>query len=137
MKLYQKYLEIRTRKLYDFINITQRVEEIVKESGIRNGLVFVKSTHNTATVFLQEDDPSIFEDMKELFERILPLNGSYKHAYEGNENATAHLKSNLLGSCVCVPIVNGELELGGWQQVIFVELFKAMRRKVIVTVIGE
>jgi len=137
MKLFRKVIEIRTKGYNDFIDITSQLEKVVKEAKVKKGILFANSLHNTAALIIQENDPSIFEDMKNFFEKILPLNGKYKHDYEGNENATSHQKSSLLGNSISIPIENNELVLGTWQRVIFIEFFEPRIRKVVVTILGE
>ena len=137
MKIYQKEIKIETKGPYDFIDITDKVNEIVKESGIKNGIVSLFSLHNTACIIIQENDKTIFKDIEEFFDRILPLNTKYHHNYEGNINATAHIKTNLLSQSLCIPIKDGKLLLGTWQRIIFLELFEARERKVFITIIGE
>ncbi|MFZ8830234.1 MAG: secondary thiamine-phosphate synthase enzyme YjbQ [Candidatus Aenigmatarchaeota archaeon] len=137
MKVFQKEIKVRTKGANDFIDITKEVEEIVKESKVNNGIAALNSLHNTACLIIQENDETIFEDMRKFFDRILPLNEKYSHSYEGSLNATAHLKSNLLSQSLTLPIKNGKLVLGTWQRIIFVELFEARERKVFVTIIGE
>ncbi len=137
MKLFQKTLRIETKGYYDFVRITEKVQEIVNESKIKKGIAFINSLHNTAALLIQEDDSTIFEDLKTCLERVTPLKAKYHHDYEGNENATAHIRMNLLHSSLSVPIENGKLVLGTWQQLWFVELFEPRERKVVITVIGE
>jgi len=137
MKIYQSEIKFRTNKAYDFIDITEHLEKEVKRSKIENGMAFLNSLHNTACLIIQENDETIFEDMKKFFDKILPLNERYSHSYEGNLNATAHLKSNLLSQSVAIPIKNGNLYLGRWQRIIFVELFEPRIRTVFITIMGE
>jgi len=137
MAVFQKTVEVKTGKLYDFVNITSAVQRAVEESKIKNGIAFVNSVHNTAAVIIQEADATIHKDLIATLERLVPIDADYNHDYEGNVNATAHLKSNLLGSSVSVPVENGKLVLGTWQQLFFIELFEARRRRVVVTVVGE
>lgn len=137
MKIFQKEVEVETREMNDFIKITEKIEDVVKESKIKNGMVFVNALHNTAALIIQENDSTIHEDLKKILERIVPLKENYKHDYEGNENATAHIKSNIIGTFVTIPIKDSKLLLGTWQDVFFVELFEARKRKVFVTVVGE
>jgi secondary thiamine-phosphate synthase enzyme len=113
------------------------VEKKVEKSKIKNGMIFLNSLHNTACLIIQENDETIFEDMKKFFDKILPLNEKYSHSYEGSLNATAHLKSNLLSQSITLPIKNGNLVLGTWQRIIFVELFEPRERTVFVTILGE
>lgn len=137
MRVFQKIILLKTQKMYDFVNITKDVENIVKESNLTNGIIFVNALHSTAALILQENDETIFQDMINMFERILPSKGSYKHSYEGNENATAHLKSNLLGTSLTIPLINGKPELGTWRDIFFVELFEGRQRKIEIIIIGE
>jgi secondary thiamine-phosphate synthase enzyme len=137
MRVYQNEIKIKTKNAYDFIDITESVEKEVEKSKIKNGMIFLNSLHNTACLIIQENDETIFEDMKKFFDKILPLNEKYSHSYEGSLNATAHLKSNLLSQSITLPIKNGNLVLGTWQRIIFVELFEPRERTVFVTILGE
>jgi len=137
MKIFQKDIRIRTRAANEFIKITDEVEKVVKESKIKNGMVFVNALHNTAALIIQEYDESIHKDLIKFFEKILPLKEKYFHDYEGNLNATAHIKSNLLKTFLTIPLREGKLLLGTWQNIFFVEMFEARERIVSVTVIGE
>jgi secondary thiamine-phosphate synthase enzyme len=137
MRVYQSEIKIKTKNAYDFIDITEGVEKEVEKSKIKNGMIFLNSLHNTACLIIQENDETIFEDMKKFFDKILPLNEKYSHSYEGSLNATAHLKSNLLSQLITLPIKNGNLVLGTWQRIIFVELFEPRERTVFVTILGE
>lgn len=137
MKLLRGEISISTSKPHEFVDITDKIESFVRKSKIENGVLFANSLHNTAALIVQENDPSIFEDMKNSLERIFPQNVKYAHGYEGNVNATAHLKNSLMGSSISLPIEGGELRLGTWQRIIFVELFEPRNRKVVVTIIGE
>jgi len=137
MRIYQSEIKLKTKGAYDFVDISENVKEEVKRSRIENGVVFLNALHNTACLIIQENDKTIFEDMKKFFDRILPLSEKYSHGYEGSLNATAHLKSNLLSQSLTLPIKDGELVLGTWQRIIFVELFEPRVRTVFVTIIGE
>jgi secondary thiamine-phosphate synthase enzyme len=137
VRVYQSEIKIKTRNVYDFIDITKSVKKEIEKSKIKNGMIFLNSLHNTACLIIQENDETIFEDMKKFFDKILPLNEKYSHSYEGSLNATAHLKSNLLSQSITLPIKNGNLVLGTWQRIIFVELFEPRERTVFVTILGE
>lgn len=138
MKFYRDTIELKTQRNFQYINITEKVKDIVNKSKIKEGIVFVNSAHNTATVILQEDDSTIHEDMKEIIEELIPFNRDYRHSYEGNVNAASHVKNQLLGnSNLTIPVKDGELYLGTWQQVFFLELLEPRRREIIVTVTGE
>ena len=138
MKFYRDTIELKTEKYFQYINITKKVQEIVNKSKVKDGIVFVNAAHNTATVILQEDDSTIHEDTKEIIEELIPLNRGYRHDYEGNVNATSHIKNQIMGnSNLTIPVKDGNLALGTWQQVFFLELLESRSRKVIVTIIGE
>jgi secondary thiamine-phosphate synthase enzyme len=137
MKIFQKTLVLKTKGIHDFIKITENVQNVVKESKIKNGMVFVNALHNTAALIIQEYDPTIHTDLIKILEKIVPLKEKYSHNYEGNENATAHIKSNLLKTFLTIPLKDGELVLGTWQNIFFVELFESREREVLVTIIGE
>jgi len=138
MKFFKETIELDTKKNFQYINITEKVQDIVNKSKVKDGIVFVNCAHNTATVILQEADASIHEDTKEIIEELIPLNRNYRHSYEGNENATSHIKNQLLGnSNLTIPVKNGQLSLGTWQQVFFLELLEPRRREIIITIIGE
>lgn len=138
MKFYRDAIELKTQRNFQYINITDKLQEIVDKSKIKEGIIFVNAAHNTATVILQEADSSIHEDTKEIIEELVPFNRNYRHSYEGNINAASHLKNQLLGnSNLTIPVKGGTLYLGTWQQVFFLELLESRRREVIVTVIGE
>jgi secondary thiamine-phosphate synthase enzyme len=137
MMFFKKPILVRTKGMNDFVKITDKVENVVKESKIKNGMVFLNSLHNTAALIIQEDDSTIHRDLVNMLEGIAPVKGKYEHDYEGSKNAVAHLKTNLLDSTLTVPLENGKLVLGTWQQIFFVELFEPRERKIIVTVMGE
>jgi len=138
MKFHRGTIELKTQRNFQYINITDKVQEIVNKSKIKEGIVFVNAAHNTATVILQEADSSIHEDTKEIIEELIPFDRNYRHSYEGNVNAASHVKNQILGnSNLTIPVKNGELYLGTWQQVFFLELLEPRTREVIVTVIGE
>lgn len=137
MKVFQKTISIKTKAPNNFIEVTDEIQKIVSNSKIKNGIVFANALHNTAALIIQEADPSIHRDLVKILEKNVPLNERYEHDYEGNINATAHIKSNLLGTFVTIPIQEGKLVLGTWQRLFFVELFESRNRKILVTVIGE
>jgi secondary thiamine-phosphate synthase enzyme len=137
MSVFQKTLEVKTKGAYDFVEVTDEIADVVKESKIKNGIVFANALHNTAALIIQENDSAIHRDLTKTLEKLFPQDEKYQHDYEGNVNATAHLKSNFLGTFVTIPIAKGEMQLGTWQSIFFVELFEQRKRKIVVTVVGE
>lgn len=137
MGVYQKSIAIETRKMYDFVKFTDKVQKIIDEAKIENGIAIVNTQHTTAAVIIQENDRELHNDIASALERLVPLDEDYEHVEEGKENAAAHIKSTLLGPSKSVSIVNGKLDLGTWQDIFFLELLEPRHRKVLVTVIGE
>jgi len=137
MAIFQKIIQLKTKKLYDFMEITDEIQEAVKESKIENGIVFANALHNTAALIIQENDSTIHKDLINTLEKLFPTGAKYEHDYEGNENATAHLKSNFLGTTITIPLTSRKLNLGTWQSIFLVELFEPRTRKIVITIIGE
>lgn len=127
-------LKIRSRKRADVVDITDRVQEIVKESGVETGLCQVYVPHTTAGVFINENaDPDVMADFLTTLDRLVPWKNDYQHA-EGN--AAAHIKSTLIGTSQTVPVRNGKLALGQWQGIYFAEFDGPRERHFQVTVLG-
>lgn len=132
----------------EFVDITTHVTDHLKETAIQNGFVLVYSTHTTGAIVIQENEPLLIEDMKSTIERLAPRSADYKHNDFGirtvhmseNEcpNGHSHCQHLALGSSETLPVVEGELILGTWQRVFFVELDheNTKGRKVIVQIIG-
>ncbi|MCD6522985.1 MAG: YjbQ family protein [Candidatus Diapherotrites archaeon] len=137
MKVKTKRIRVKTRHDHEYIDITDEAQSFVKETGINQGILNIFSEHTTAAITIQEADEDMHSDTKEFLKDILPLNKKYRHDYEGNINATAHIKNQLFGSSTTIPIINGNLALGTWQRIFFIEFFKARNREVILTIIGE
>ena len=137
MSVFQKTISIRTSKIYDFVEITNEVEKAAKESKMKNGIVFVNMLHLTAALIFQENDSTILRDLIKTLEKMVSMKENYEHNYEGNENATAHIKANLLGTVVTVPLKNSNLQLGTYQSLFVVELFEPRNREIVITIIGE
>ena len=127
-------LALRSRKRADVVDITDRVQEIVKSSGVEAGLCQVYVPHTTAGVFINENaDPDVMEDFLATLDRLVPWKNDYQHA-EGN--AAAHIKSTLVGTSQTVPVRDGKLALGRWQGIYFAEFDGPRERHVQVTVLG-
>jgi secondary thiamine-phosphate synthase enzyme len=128
-------IEVSSTSRQQFIDITDRVEGVVNKSGVKNGVCFLYVPHTTAGITINENaDPSVVTDIIETLERVIPLDGRYRHL-EGN--AHAHIKSSILGHSACVLIEDGRLMLGTWQGVFLCEFDGPRRRKVLVKIIEE
>ncbi len=130
-----KYLEVVTQKRTHFEDITDAIQEIVDESGIKNGICYLYVPHTTAGIFINENaDPDVKWDIEQTLEKLIPWENQYKHI-EGN--AAAHIKSVLVGTNTFVPIKDGKLMLGTWQGIFFAEFDGPRDRKVIVKIIPD
>jgi secondary thiamine-phosphate synthase enzyme len=137
MKFATEYLWFNTSKKREYINITAKVEEIVRQSDIQEGMVLVSAMHITASVYVNDAEQGLIEDIDEWLEKLAPFNINYRHHQTGETNGDAHLKSLLMHHEVIVPVTNGKLDLGPWQQVYYAEFDGQRRKRVIIKVMGE
>jgi len=137
MKSHTRYLWFNTQKRREYINITEEVEEAVRESGIREGMAIVSAMHITAGVYVNDAEPGIIQDIDEMLERVAPFGKHYHHHQTGEDNGDAHLKSILVHHQVIIPITNGKLDLGPWQQVYYAEFDGQRKKRVIIKVLGD
>ncbi len=137
MYVHTEYLQFNTKNRYDTIHITPEVEEIVRESGIREGMVLVSAMHITAGVYVNDLESGLIVDIQEWLEKLAPYGQPYKHHQTGEDNGDAHLKRLLIGHQVILPITNGKLDLGTWEQVFYAEFDGQRKKRVIVKVMGE
>ncbi len=126
---------VETTKRRELINITSKVEEIVRRSGIKDGICLIFVPHATAALAINEDEPNVRKDYMNLLERLVPEEGNYYHNIIDN-NADSHLLSFLLKPFLVLPVKDGELVRGTWQELFLVELDGPRRRRVVVTVLG-
>ena len=136
MKHATEYLTFETPHRRDYVNITDRVEAFVRESGIEHGLVLVNPMHITAAVYVNDDERGLLKDIEAWAERLAPVS-DYHHHETGESNGDAHLKNLLLGHQVVLPVTKGDLDLGPWEQVFYAEFDGQRRKRVIVKVLGE
>ena len=137
MKSATEYIWFNTSKHREFINITDRVEELVQRSGIAEGFVLVSAMHITAGVYVNDAEAGLIADIEEWLEHLAPYRSDYRHHATGETNGDAHLKSLLVHHEVIVPITDGKLDLGPWQQVYYAEFDGQRRKRVIVKALGE
>lgn len=128
-------LDIKTYSQVEFREITHKVREVVKESGVKSGICLVYVPHTTAGVMINEHaDPDVVNDIATQLETMVPQRGKYKH---GEGNAAAHIKATLIGSSVTVIIQYGDLALGTWQGIFFGEFDGPRSRNVLVEIIAD
>ena len=133
-----RQVSVTTTKPLQFVDITDAVAHEVEASGVREGVVLLRSRHTTAAVTCTEGDPSIHEDCLELLREQLPVSRKYRHSAEGAENAVAHLAEMMVfGDSTWAPVRNSKLDLGTWQRLFLVELFEPRRRTVDVAILGD
>ena len=139
MKSYTEYLWFNTRGRRELINITPRIEDLVKKSGVREGLCLVNAMHITASVFINDDETGLHDDFEKWLERLAPHGptSQYGHNLTGEDNADAHLKRSVMGREAVVAITRGELDFGPWEQIFYGEFDGRRRKRVLVKIIGE
>lgn len=137
MKTETEYLWFNTRKHREYIRITDEVAKIVRKSAIQEGMVLVSAMHITAGIYVNDAEDGIIADMDEWLEKLAPFKENYRHHHTGETNGDSHLKSLLIGHEVIVPITEGELDLGPWQQIYYAEFDGRRKKRVIVKVMGN
>ncbi len=137
MKSATEYLWFNTQRQREYINITEEVSGIVARSGIKEGFLLVSAMHITAGVYVNDAESGLIADIDEWLEKVAPFRSDYRHHHTGETNGDAHLKSLLVHHEVIVPITEGRLDLGPWQQVYYAEFDGRRRKRVVVKAIGE
>ncbi|HEX2491233.1 MAG TPA: secondary thiamine-phosphate synthase enzyme YjbQ [Blastocatellia bacterium] len=137
MKSFTKYLTFHTEKRREYINITDEVAGAIAESAIKEGLALVSAMHITAAVYVNDAEDGLIEDIDEWLEQLAPARPDYRHHLTGEDNGDAHLKNLLIHHQVLLPITNGRLDLGTWQQVYYAEFDGQRRKRLILKIIGE
>ena len=138
MKSETRYLTFNVPARMDFVNITGEVEDVVRTSGIREGLCLVNAMHITASVFINDDEPGLHQDYKDRLEALAPHEPSrYRHNRTGEDNGDAHHKRQIMGREVVVAVTNGKLDFGPWERIFYGEFDGRRPKRVLVKVIGE
>jgi len=138
MKSYRKELWFNVPTRRGFINITHQVEEALRESGVKEGLVLVNAMHITASVFINDNESGLHHDFDVWLEKLAPHEpvSQYRHN-TGEDNADAHLKRQVMGREVIVAITNGRLDFGPWEQIFYGEFDGRRKKRVLIKIIGE
>lgn len=136
MKAHTEYLTFNTRKRYEMVHITDKIEQIVRNSGIDDGLCFVSPMHITAAVYVNDHEDGLIEDIGEWLQQLAPRGPDYRHHQTGEDNGDAHLKSLLLHHETTLPVTRGRLDLGPWQRVFYAEFDGQRSKRMIVKVLG-
>jgi secondary thiamine-phosphate synthase enzyme len=132
-------ISLRTNAKDDIVDITSKVQEIVSRSNVKNGLACVFVVGSTAAVTTVEHEPGLVADMKDAMERLYPKDVVYEHHQRwGDGNGHSHIRASFVGPSLTVPVVGGSLQLGTWQQIVFMEFDNKPRtREITVQVVGE
>jgi len=137
MNFTTEYLDFNTRQKREYINITEKIEDVIHRSGIQEGMVLVSAMHITAGVYVNDAEDGLIEDIDEWLEQMAPFRSDYRHHRTGETNGDAHLKSLLIHHEVIVPVTSGRLDLGPWQQIYYEEFDGRRRKRLIIKVMGE
>ncbi|HBT39877.1 MAG: hypothetical protein XD58_0715 [Thermotoga sp. 50_1627] len=128
-----KNFSVRTKQRIEMVDVTEQVQQIVRESGVRSGVCLVFVPHTTAAITINEGaDSSVRLDITETLSELVPFGASYHHL-EGNSDA--HIKASLIGPSVTIPVENGRLALGTWQRVFFCEFDGPRARQIFVQIV--
>ena len=136
MIVFTDYLWFNTKHRQQFVRITDEIAEIVAKSGVKEGTVLVSAMHITAGVYVNDWENGLIHDFQEWLERLAPAGLNYRHHETGEDNADAHLKRTIMGHQVTLPITNGTLDLGPWEQVFYAEFDGRRKKRVVVKVMG-
>ena len=122
-----------------FLNITREVEDCLRESGVKEGLVLINAMHITASVFINDDEPGLHADYEKWLERLAPHEptSQYRHNRTGEDNADAHMKRQVMGREVVVAVTGGKLDFGPWEQIFYGEFDGGRKKRALIKIIGE
>jgi thiamine phosphate synthase YjbQ (UPF0047 family) len=153
MRSHTVYMTFNTERRRELVRITEDVQEAVDASGVREGLVLVSAMHITAGVWVNDDEPGIHEDVLEWLDKLappswkependvarelLPDGGDYRHHRGGEDNGDAHFKNLLTHQQAVLPVTDGRLDLGPWQQVFYCEFDGRRKKRLVIKVLGE
>ena len=137
MKSLTQHLWFNTKNRIEFINMTDKVEYIVKKSDVKEGLVLVNAMHITSSVYINDAESGLINDFQKWLKELVPMGEDYQHNFTGEDNAYAHLMRTVMGREVVVAISNGKLDFGPWEQIYYGEFDGKRKKRVMVKVIGE
>lgn len=140
MKSHTEYLTMNVPERMGFVNITSEVEEVLRKSGIKEGLLLANAMHITASVFINDDEPGLHHDYAKWLERLAPFDASpatYHHNRTGEDNADSHMKRQVMGREVVVAVTNGRLDFGPWEQIFYGEFDGKRPKRVLIKILGE
>ncbi|MEE2793184.1 MAG: secondary thiamine-phosphate synthase enzyme YjbQ [Acidobacteriota bacterium] len=136
MTVHTDYLWFKTEQRQQIVRITDKIAAIVEKSGVRDGTALVSAMRVTAGVYVNDWEDGLIEDITVWLEKLAPAGLPYQHHRTGEDNAEAHLKRTVVGHQVLVPVTDGQLDLGPWEQLVYAEFDGQRRKRVIVKVMG-
>ncbi len=145
MKMYKELVAFETKTQIEFVDVTDRVQEVIDRSGIREGQVLVYSQHSTLSVIINHNEPMLLQDFMRILYRLVPVDEQYSHdlfeirrdsVSDGRSNGHSHCKAFLLGSSETIPVEKGKLFLGSRQNIFAVEFDGSRKRDLLVQVMG-
>jgi secondary thiamine-phosphate synthase enzyme len=139
VKSFRKELWFEVPGRRAFLNITRQVEDCLRESGVKEGLVLINAMHITASVFINDDEPGLHADYEKWLERLAPHEptSQYRHNRTGEDNADAHMKRQVMGREVVVAVTGGKLDFGPWEQIFYGEFDGGRKKRALIKIIGE
>jgi secondary thiamine-phosphate synthase enzyme len=138
VKSFRKELWFETQHRRELINITPQIVSVLSESGIREGLCLVNAMHITSSVFINDDETNLHDDIEVWLEELAPEKPHSQYRHNGFEdNADAHLKRTIMGREVVVAVTEGALDLGPWEQIFYGEFDGKRRKRALVKIIGD
>jgi len=140
MKSHTEYLTITTEKEKEIINITNRVQQAVNQSNIKEGIILINSIHITSSIFINDEESGLKQDFMEWLEDLAPEKPTpigYHHHRTGEINGDAHLKRTIMGREVVCAITQGQLDFGPWEQIFYGEFDGKRPKRILIKIIGE
>jgi len=138
MKAYTEYILFNTTKQIEFININDKVQELITKSKIKEGIVLVNAMHITSSVYINDAESGLINDYQKWLKKLAPMDVDlYQHNLTGEDNAYAHLWRTIMGREVVCAITNGRLDFGPWEQIYYAEFDGKRKKRVMVKIIGE
>ena len=139
MKHLREELWFKTPNRRDYLNITEKVEQLVEQSGVKNGLCLVNAMHITASVYINDAESGLIQDYDDWLEKLAPHEpiSHYRHNRTGEDNGDAHHKRQIMGREVVVAVTEGALDFGPWEQIFYGEFDGRREKRILVKIIGE
>jgi len=137
MRIFTKYLTIKTERRIQFVNITGKILEAVRESKVKEGIVLINSMHITSSVFINDNESGLIKDFQEWLEKLAPKEFDYKHHQTGEDNGFAHLWRTIMGREVSVAISKGNLDFGTWETIFYGEFDGQRTKRILIKILGE